>query len=209
MAVNINKIIARIDLLIELTNSKVRSNSQDESFIAELETATKGILETLYGARRKRWEDYIEDNTEGYLYGKKLQVYLGVLKSIRAEIGMGIVGDLRKEIEGEVFADFVTLAKRSLEENKDVSAVLACAALEDALKRLGVANGLDVQDKEMSQVISALKTKGLLKGAQTKVITGYLTLRNKAFHAEWNKIEKPEVSSAIGFTEQFLLKHFG
>ncbi len=209
MAVNINKIMSRIDLLIELTNSKMRSNSQDKSFIAELETATKGILETLYGARGKRWEDYIEDNAAHYPYETKLPVYLGVLKSIREEIGMGMVGDLRKEIEGEVFADFVTLAKRSLEENKDVSAVLACAALEDALKRLGVANGLDVQDKEMSQVISALKTKGLLKGAQAKVVTGHLTLRNKAFHAEWDKIEKPEVSSAIGFTEQFLLKHFG
>jgi hypothetical protein len=206
MAADIKKIIGRIDSLIGWTYSGTESNLEDE-VVAEIETTMAGLLETLYGARRKRWEDYIKGRP--ILCEQRLRFYRGILKTIRADIEIGLVGDLRREIEGEVFADFITLAKRSLEENKDVSAVLVCAALEDTLKRLGVANGLDVEDKEMSQVINALKGKNLLGGAQAKIITSYLTLRNKAFHAEWGKIEKPEVSSAIGFTEQFLLKHFG
>jgi len=53
---------------------------------------------------------------------------------------------------------FVLLAKSALENNqKDVAAVLASAALEDALKRYASLHGLDVAGKEMQDVINALK----------------------------------------------------
>ena len=55
---------------------------------------------------------------------------------------------------------FVLLAKSALENNqKDVAAVLASAALEDALKRYASLHGLDVAGKEMQDVINALKQK--------------------------------------------------
>lgn len=209
MAVDIKKIVQRIDLLMAVAGGKISSDSQDYSFLAELETSTKGMLETLYGARKRRWEDYIKSEAPyEYSYFTRVRVYLGILRSVRSEIEMGLVGDLRKEIEGEVFADFVTLAKRALEEDKDVAAVLVSAALEDALKRLAIQDGLDVEEKDMSEVINALKAKGLLKGAQVKIVSGYVQLRNKAFHAHWDKIDKASVAAAIGFTEQFLVANF-
>ena len=54
-----------------------------------------------------------------------------------------------------------------------------------------------------------LKSQGFLKGPQASLVQSYVQLRNKAFHAEWDKIEKETVNSAISFTETFLLKHFG
>jgi len=33
-------------------------------------------------------------------------------------------------------------------------------------------------------------------------------IRNLAMHAEWGKISAPDVSSVIGFVEQFLLSNF-
>lgn len=86
--------------------------------------------------------------------------------------------------------------------------VLACAALEDALKRVAIKENLNVDDKDMSDVINALKTKGVIKGAQVPIVQSYVKLRNKAFHAEWDKIDKESVSSVIGFTEQFILSNF-
>lgn len=86
--------------------------------------------------------------------------------------------------------------------------MLACAALEDALKRYATANGLSVEDSEMAQVINAIKGKGLVQGAETKLIGTFPNIRNKAMHAEWEKISETEVGGVIGYVEQFLLKHF-
>ena len=115
--------------------------------------------------------------------------------------------DLR--ISGEVFGDFIVLAKHSLAEgHKDVAAVLVCAALEDALKQYAVANGLNVDDKSMTDVINALKSKGLVSGAQKSLLGSMPKIRDYAMHANWEKISEPDVSGVIGFVEQFLLTKF-
>ena len=76
------------------------------------------------------------------------------------------------------------------------------------MKRVAIKENLDADDKDMSEVINALKAGGVLKGPQAKIVQSYVKLRNKAFHADWEKIDKESVSSLIGFTEQFLLTHF-
>jgi hypothetical protein len=88
---------------------------------------------------------------------------------------------------------------------QDVAAVLACAALEDALKRYAGVNGLEVADKSMTDVVHALKSKGLVRGPQAGLLQAFVTLRDKVFHAEWASIGIPEVDRAIGFTQDFLL----
>ena len=52
-----------------------------------------------------------------------------------------MVAALAAVIAAEVLGDFLALARAALaEHNKDVAAVLACAALEDALKRFAREN---------------------------------------------------------------------
>jgi hypothetical protein len=66
---------------------------------------------------------------------------------------------------GEVLGDFVSLARSALGEGyKDVAAVLACAALEDALKRFATSKGLAVAGKELQEVVNALKSAGHVVG---------------------------------------------
>lgn len=36
------------------------------------------------------------------------------------------------------------------------------------------------------------------------MLSGFVTVRNKAFHAEWEKIDRSDVSSIIGFVREFL-----
>ncbi len=121
----------------------------------------------------------------------------------------GYVFSLENTVSGEVFGDFVNLAKQSLREGyKDVAAVLACAALEDTLKRYACSNDLDVEDKPMQEVVNALKSKGLVKGAQRTLLDTMPRIRDYAMHANWNKFTAEDVSSVIGFVEQFLLEHF-
>ena len=60
----------------------------------------------------------------------------------------------------------------------------------------------------MTEVISALKSKGLIKGGQNKLLQALPKIRNLALHAQWDKFSELEVGSVLGYVEQFLLKHF-
>ena len=121
----------------------------------------------------------------------------------------GYVFNVELSISGEIFGDFVVLAKQSLDEgHKDVAAVLASAALEDALKRYAKVNGLNVEGATMAKVISAIKSKGLVSGASNSILDSMLRIRNYTMHAEWEKVNEPDVNSIIGFVEQFLLQKF-
>ena len=133
----------------------------------------------------------------------------GVFQSAKEDFVGGYVFNVDLRVSGEVFGNFVTLARTALSEGyKDVAAVLACAALEDALKRYALANELEVSDKSMEEVINALKTKGLVSGAQKSMLDVMPKIRNLALHAQWQKIGEPEVNSVIGFVEAFLLTKF-
>ena len=132
-----------------------------------------------------------------------------VFLSAKQDFEGGYAFDLEMTVSGEVFGDFVKLAKTALGEgHKDVAAVLAAASLEDVLKKYANLSGIDVADQDMSSVINALKSKGLVGGAQKSLLDAMPKLRNAALHAEWSKISEPEVSSLIGFVEQFLLTKF-
>jgi len=91
---------------------------------------------------------------------------------------------------------------------KDVAAVLACAALEDALKRLALLNNLEVFDKTMQDFVNALKAKGLVGGAQKSLLDTMPKIRDYAMHANWDKITPQDVGSVMGFVEQLLLVKF-
>ena len=116
---------------------------------------------------------------------------------------------VERTISGEVLGDFILLAKNALKSNNVyVAAVLACAALEDALKRYARANSLNVDEKPMQEVVSALKAKGLVSGASKTLLDTMPKIRDYALHANWEKISPPDVSSVIGFVEQFLQENF-
>ena len=133
----------------------------------------------------------------------------GIFQSAKDAFDGGYVFNVELEVSGEIFGDFVALAKQSLAEgHKDVAAVLASAALEDALKRHATMNGLDVTDSTLAQVIGALKSKGLVSGARKSMLDAMLKIRNSAMHAEWDRVTEPDVNSIVGFVEQFLLSEF-
>ncbi len=133
-----------------------------------------------------------------------------VFRSAKEDFEGGYVFNVELRVSGEVFGDFITLAQQSLSEgHKDVAAVLSCAALEDALKRYAAVNGLDTTDKSMTEIINALKSNGLVSGAQKSLLEAMPRIRNAALHADWAKISETEVSSVIGFVQQFLLTKFG
>jgi len=138
-------------------------------------------------------------------------VAVGALRTLKSEIQAGLLGDLRRQISGEVLTDFLQLSKQALNEPgdgaKNVAAVLAAALFEDTIRRLAEANGIPHIDK-LQDVLTELKNKSVLQGAEVGIAQSYLNFRNSALHAQWDKIDRPSVASVHAFVEGLLMKHF-
>lgn len=133
----------------------------------------------------------------------------GVFSAAKSDYGGGYLLRVEATLSGEIFADFVVAAKAALaEDQKDVAAVLACAALEDSPKRFGRLKGLNVDAKVMQEVVNALKARSLVAGPQKSLLDTMPRIRDTAMHADWSKITPQDVGSVIGFVEQFLLTQF-
>ena len=136
----------------------------------------------------------------------------GALENLKAELDAGALGSLRQRIAGDVLTDFLQLARTILNDTSDnaknIAAVLAAAAFEDTIRRMGKELAGVIGREDLQDVITSLKEKGILQSPQIGIAQAYLSFRNHALHAEWEKIERASVHSILGFVEQLLLKHF-
>lgn len=172
-------------------------------------TSVQNLILAVFGETSPHYKNFLASYAKCDGDGSLVRTLKALFLSAKEDFEGGYVFDVDLRVSGEVFGDFVALARKALSEgNKDVAAVLACAALEDALKRYAQVNGLDVDDKTMQEVVNSLKSKGLVAGAQKSLLEAMPRIRNLAMHADWSKISEPDVSSVIGFVEQFLLTKF-
>ncbi|MFI5398901.1 MAG: DUF4145 domain-containing protein [Candidatus Binatia bacterium] len=156
-----------------------------------------------------RLESELSSVKNNYVSERQFKACRGIFLGAKSDIDGGYLFDVQTTFSGEIFGDFVATAKAALDEGQHtVACVLACAALEDALKRLAVANGLSIEDKTMEDVVNALKTKGLVSGPQKALLGAMPRIRNYAMHADWAKLSPQDAGSVIGYVEQFLLSYF-
>jgi hypothetical protein len=144
-------------------------------------------------------------------YSQMLQGY-GAIQNVIAEIEGGLIVSLRAQVAGEIFAELVGLGKETLDDDtdtaKNVSAVLIAAAFEDLIRRMGSELAGVVGRPKLEEVVTALKTAGILKGGEVGIAQSYLKFRNDSLHADWSKVQKSQVQSCIAFIEALLVKHF-
>jgi hypothetical protein len=172
-------------------------------------TSAQNLILAVFGNSSPHYKNFVKsyEGCHGNEFG--VNTLNAIFLSAKEDFEGGYIFDVDLRVSGEVFGDFISLARQSLSEgHKDVAAVLACAALEDALKRFAKINGLQVDDKTMQEIVNALKSEGLVAGAQKTLLDAMPRIRNFAMHADWSKISEPDVSSVIGFVEQFLLSKF-
>lgn len=208
-----DKFLQRFRELQDQSNSIQFSSNYAEGFIwLSWATSAASLIKAVFGEGSPYYTNFIDaakrcNKLNGHIsYVRDLQ---GIFLSAKEAFEGGYVFNIELSISGEIFGDFIVLAKQSLAEgHKDVAAVLASAALEDALKRYAKINGLDVDDATMAQVIGAIKSKGLVSGDSKSILDAMIRIRNHTMHAEWGKVDEPDVNSIIGFVEQFLLQKF-
>ena len=199
----------------EMLTKQTASNRYDEE--GEIYLGTLNLITQLYGPVCPQL-DAIKATRENiwsskFIESEKVDVLLlqwrGMLRTILDDVEKGRIGSLRLEYQGEVFADMLNLSKQALSDGaKDVAAVLACASLEDILKRFAETNGLSIEGKDLDSIINALKGKGLLSATQSSLVKGMVPTRNKALHADWEKVDRESVPAIIAFVEEFLIRQF-
>lgn len=213
---DISAIKPRVDKLL----SSCDLNDWSLAHQAEVYQGTVGILQILYGKGSSQEGDLraLVETIGGkvphddYRIMKCIGAVKGTLVSITADLDAGLVGSLARIVAGDVLTDFVKLSRAVLEtpsdEAKNVGAVLAAAAFEDTIRRLGILSNIPEEEK-LADVVVKLKEAGILQGAQVGIAQSYLNFRNRALHADWSGVDRPEVQSVLAFTEQLILQKIG
>jgi hypothetical protein len=212
------QILSRIDALLSQCE-QVMQSARDVS-PEQVVSGALTVMSAIYGERSPQTQSLVKRVDEigkGPMPSVRRKPAIGeaargVLQNAREEIQAGLLTSLQRQITADVLADLLQLAREALKESadgaKNVAAVLAAAAFEDTIRRIAREHaGIIGQDK-LESVIVKLKDAGLLVSPQLGIATSYLSFRNHALHAEWDKIDRSAVSSVLAFVEQLLLKHF-
>lgn len=178
----------------------------------EMAHATNSLVALVYGERSPQLAAYTKQIAQNDAPGAIERCCDGALRNLKREIEGGLTGDFRQQITGEVLTDLIQLSRTVLtqqgDQAKNVAAVLAAAAFEDAIRRMGKTFAGVIGRDDLADVSTKLKDAGVMQGTQVGIAQSYLNFRNSALHANWDRIEKESVHSVLGFVEHLLLKHF-
>lgn len=218
MGIDEDQILKRLDQLASVGGAIGQGQGVSSTIAREVYLGTLSLVANLYGPHSRHVHAVQDSNARIATYkwtqplcdNAMVSEMRGILRAVRGDIEAGLVSSVRGQAKGEVLADFVLLARQALDAgSKDVAAVLACAALEDSLKRYAELQGLDCDDKELADIINALKGAGVVQGPQGKILQAFVGLRNRAFHAQWDRIDTADVSGVLSFVQTFLAERFG
>jgi hypothetical protein len=186
-------------------------SAQAEPFYAWISSALN-LIQGVFGKESPHYErlqSEVSSIKNNYVDQRQLEACRGIFFGAKSDADGAHIFKLQSEISGEIFGDIVAAADHALGEGHHaVACVLACAALEDALKRYAAGNGLNVDGKSMEDVVNSLKAAGLVTGAQKALLGAMPKIRNFAMHGDWGKITPQDAGSVIGFVRQFLLTNF-
>lgn len=199
----------------ELLGLKAEEGEVGYANAAQITQGCVSLLTISYGPKSNQLAQFNTTITEIGSASRNYWIIIacrGVLLNLRREVEQGLIESLRQQVAGEVLTDLIQLARTVLDEPgdnpKNVASVLAAAAFEDTIRRMGETLAGVIGTDDLADVLKKLKDADVMKSPQVGIAQSYLTFRNRALHANWNDIQRESVLSVLGFVEQLLLKHF-
>ena len=138
---------------------------------------------------------------------------VGIFKAVEHDIKSGMLVNFRSLIQAEVFADFLDMAEHLHRESyKDAAAVLLGAVLEDSLRKIAGAKGVDILNSKgkpltIDPLNVELAKKGVYNALVQKQITSWANLRNDAAHGHFDKYDSAQVQQMLLFVQDFCANH--
>ena len=134
---------------------------------------------------------------------------VGIFKAVEHDLKSGMLTNFRRLIQAEIFADFLDMAEHLHRENyKDASAVLLGAVLEDSLRKIADANGINITDSKgkpltLDPLNASLAKKSVYNALVQKQITSWANLRNDAAHGKFSEYDSEQVRQMLLFVQKF------
>lgn len=169
------------------------------------------ILETVFGSQSshfRHFEKHMPHGPRNITKSHDVYPIVGVLAGALDDLEKGYLIGQELLIAGEVFDSVLEQAKYLNQTgHKDPAAVLARVVLEDALKRLARAEGID-DNQKAAKINEDLKKAGRYPQPQWRIIQAWLDIGNAAAHGKFGDYDEQDVRGAIEGIESFLATEF-
>ncbi len=145
----------------------------------------------------------------------KMAMVIGVVSALKADVQQGYVASLQELVHGELFADFLEMAKYLHSEGfKDAAAVIAGGTIESQLRQLCIKSEIEtevetpkgIEPKKADRMNSDLAKINVYSKLDQKNITAWLDLRNKAAHGHYSEYTKEQVEFMIAGVRDFITR---
>ncbi len=150
---------------------------------------------------------------DGWPAHSRLDVYLGILRALAADIDEGWIEGVAELLHASTFSDFLDQATElQVKGFKDAAAVIAGSALEAHIRLLcdkySVATMLPSGEPKKVDVMNAdLVKAGAYNNLQQKAVTSWLGIRNSSAHGQYNDYDARQVRSLIDAVREFILRY--
>ena len=204
-------------IIAEYTGARARSRNEDASDVLsdvdvrDLQTRCLAAIERAGGKKSVYFERAVAiDLTNNHAWGH-LAEQIGVAKSLLSDIKNGYLKSLEEIIHGDVFGDYLEMAKHLVDNGyKDAAAVIAGSTLEAHLKQLcskhGVAVVIGANPKKADVLNADLVKAGAYTKNDQKNVTAWLGLRNDAAHGNYGAYDKNQVDLLISSVRDFITR---
>lgn len=217
-----DRLLKRVDELMEQGKLVLATRRRDSNGYVEyldagrmrgFRSAVLSFIERVYGVGHSHYKEFdkaVDDN-----YPSNAESGLSILQSIRDEVGGDWLFSIKGLVTAEVFADFIEMAEYLMEHDyKDAAAVIVGSVLEEHLRQLCQANGIEsvIQTETETRPKKADRLNGDLSAANVyskldqKAVTMWLDLRNKAAHGHYTEYNKEQVRTMISGITEFMVR---
>jgi len=148
-------------------------------------------------------------------YYQHVSQLAGILQGAKHDLEAGMLFDIRRLVQAEVFVDFIEMSEYLLDQGyKDASAVLLGAVLEDSLRKLAESNGVPTNGSNgrpltMDPLNAGLAKSGVYGQLIQKQVTSWANLRNDAAHGNSDAYDADQVRQMLLFVQKFCGDYLG
>lgn len=210
--------LSRADAIIQLgerTRDTAGSTQWGGTFVdaglfGEFRAGGLAFIRDVFGESHPLFKDIdkrTESNTTFYV-----DQGLGVIRAARTTIEKGWLRTTTGLVSAEIFADFIEMARHLLDQGyKDPAAVLIGGVLEERLRQLCDRNAIPLTvgsaPKKADAMNNELAAANVYNKLDQKLVTGWLDLRNKAAHGQYDQYGAEQVGLMLQGVTDFVARN--